>query len=194
MVVPQNRRKYKQANFEETQKSRTTPQRYHYPANQRADRTMGWMCENNEKRMIFLCKHPTFVLCLTCLRWRSEQVVCRKDWIKKTFLMGFLYTIFFLFSFIGLIHSVQLTQRIASNCSDYWLFSLFLHTFRLKKFGKCNAQKISPIFPPYREQVTGGWLYFQMVIKCLHPHGTFLPHFLRNMPVDIKCKLCRSMT
>ena len=110
MVVPQNRRKYKQANFEETQKSRTTPQRYHYPANQRADRTMGWMCENNEKRMIFLCKHPTFVLCLTCLRWRSEQVVCRKDWIKKTFLMGFLYTIFFLFSFIGLIHSVQLTH------------------------------------------------------------------------------------
>jgi len=74
---------------------------------------MGWMCENNEKQMIFLCKHPTFVLCLTCLtclRWRSEQVVCRKDWIKKTFLMGFLYTIFFLFSFIGLIHSVQLTH------------------------------------------------------------------------------------
>ena len=55
-----------------------------------------------------------------------------------------------------LIHSVQLTQQIASNYSDYWLFSLFLHTFRLKKFGKCNAQKISPIFPPYREQVTGG--------------------------------------
>lgn len=85
-------------------------------------------------------------------------------------------------------------QWIASNCSDYWLFSLPLYTFRLKKFGKCNTQKISPIFPPYREQVTGGWLYFQMVIKCLHPHGTFLPHFLRNMPVDIKCKLCRSMT
>lgn len=85
-------------------------------------------------------------------------------------------------------------QRIASNCSDYWLFSLLLYTFQLKKFGKCNAQKISPIFSPYREQVTGGWLYFQMVIKCLHPHGTFLPHFLRNMPVDIKCKLCRSMT
>ena len=31
-----------------------------------------------------------------------------------------------------------------------------------------------------------------MVIKCLHPHGTFLPHFLRDMPVDIKCKLCRT--
>ena len=110
MVVPQNRRKYKQANFEETQKSRTTPQRYHYPANQRADRTMGWMCENNGKWIIFLCKHPTFMLCLTCLRWRSEQVACRRDWIKKTFLRGSLYAIFFLFSFIGLIHSVQFTH------------------------------------------------------------------------------------
>ena len=110
MVVPQNRRKYKQANFEETQKSRTTLQRHHYPANQRADRTMGWMCENNGKWIIFLCKHPTFMLCLTCLRWRSEQVACRRDWIKKTFLRGSLYAIFFLFSFIGLIHSVQLTH------------------------------------------------------------------------------------
>ena len=121
MVVPQNRRKYKQENFEETQKSRTTPQRYYYPANQRADRTMGWMCENNEKRMIFLCKHPTFVLCWTCLRWRSEQVVCRKDWIKKTFLMGFLYTIFFLFSFIGLIHSVQLTHVNETRFSNSFI-------------------------------------------------------------------------
>ena len=56
----------------------------------------------------------------------------------------------------GFIYSVVKTQRMASNCSDYWLFSLLLYTFRLKKFGKCNAQKISPIFPPYREQVTGG--------------------------------------
>ena len=123
--------KYKQENFEETQKSRTTPQRYYYPANQRADRTMGWMCENNEKRMIFLCKHPTFVLCWTCLRWRSEQVVCRKDWIKKTFLMGFLYTIFFLFSFIGLVHSVLKTQswEIRAFCLDFSF--LFLKKSRI---------------------------------------------------------------
>ena len=28
-----------------------------------------------------------------------------------------------------------------------------------------------------------------MVIEGLHPHGTFLPHFLCDMSVDIKCKL-----
>ena len=39
-----------------------------------------------------------------------------------TFLMGFLYTIFFLFSFIGLIHSVQLTHVVADCTGSRRLF------------------------------------------------------------------------